>query len=74
MREYNSVRQALVFPKYDLAVIGRIVQGERDCYDMGEIRKDLNKLLGIDKPLRNIRMDELSDDTMEYLRNGTKDK
>ena len=68
MRTFNSIRQALLFPKYDIALIGELVQGKRDYYEMGEIRKDLNRLLGMNKPIKNIRSDELADDAMEYLR------
>ena len=34
---------------------------------MGELRKDINKITNLDKPLVNIKLTELSNDLISYL-------
>lgn len=36
-------------------------------WQMGELRKDINKITNLDKPLVNIKLTELSNDLISYL-------
>lgn len=72
---YDSYLDSIGYPrkvKYHIVPIGIIVdiilqRPIQKSWQMGELRKDINKITNLDKPLVNIKLTELSNDLISYL-------